>query len=324
MLVERLAAASIPTHFLDLRKPWEYFVGVGRLAGLLREQRAEIVQTFLFHANVLGARAGRAAGVSRLVTGIRVADPRRWRTIVERWATTSADRMICVSQGVADFCRGRGFAAEKLVVIPNGIDLARWTTAQPADLQPFGVVAGRRLFVFVGRLDEQKGLLPFLAELPRVFRELPEDDFLLVGEGPQLDTLRDEVRRLQIAHRVHFAGWQADVPAIMAVADLLVLPSRWEGMPNVILEAMASQKPVVAMNAEGVTEILGNAAEQQTAAVGQWTEFADRIVKILSNRELALRLGELNQSRVQEFSFDLMVAAYSQLYTSLAQQSREK
>ena len=322
--VERLAEASIPTHFLDLHKPWEFFDGVRRLASLLCEQRAAVAQTFLFHANVLGARAARTAGVPRLVAGIRVADPRRWRATFERWATASADRIVCVSQGVADYCRRSSFAAEKLIVIPNGIDVARWQDAQPADLQPLGIQPGRRVFLFVGRLDEQKGLIPFFAELPRVLRDLPEHDFLLVGEGPFQERLLAQSRQLGIADRVHFAGWQADVPAIVAAADLLVLPSRWEGMPNVILEAMAAGKPVVATIVEGIAELLGNATDQQTAEVGQLGKFADRLIEILSNRELVLRLGELNQTRAQEFSLDLMVGAYSQLYTSLAQRYRGK
>jgi glycosyltransferase involved in cell wall biosynthesis len=242
VLVERLANADIPTHFLDLRRPWHYPAGVRRLAALFRQQQPQIVQTFLFHANVLGSRAARTAGVPHLVSGIRVADPRWWRTAVERWATARADRIVCVSQGVADVCRRRGFAAEKLVVIPNGIDASRWRDAQPAELAQFGVPFGRRVFLFVGRLDEQKGLLPFFAQLPRLLAELPRHDFLLVGEGPQRESLLAEVRRAGIADRIHFAGWQADVPAIMAAVDLLVLPSRWEGMPNVVLEAMAAGK----------------------------------------------------------------------------------
>jgi len=112
-LVARLSAAQIPTRFLGFCRMRAYFAAVRRLAELLREQQAEIVQTFLFHANVVGAQAAKAAGVPHVVTGIRVADPRWWRTAVERMATASADRFVCVSQNVADFCRRRGFAAER-------------------------------------------------------------------------------------------------------------------------------------------------------------------------------------------------------------------
>src|SRR5205823_2879483 len=125
---------------------------------MLREQRADIVQTFLFHANVAGAAAARNAGVPHLVSGLRVADPRWWRITLERSMTKSADRYVCVSQSVAEFYRRRGFPAEQLVVIPNGINMARWRNAQPRNLSDLGVPSGRRVLLFVGRLDKQKGL----------------------------------------------------------------------------------------------------------------------------------------------------------------------
>src|SRR5262245_3019415 len=148
LLVSKLTGAQVPTHFLDLRGPTDFFRGVRRLAELLREQRAGLVQTFLFHANVIGARAAAQTGMP-LVTGMRVADARRWRTSLERWTTRAAVRHVCVSHCVADFYRQRGFPSARLVVIPNGIDVAIWRDARPIDLTQLGVPAGRRVFVFV-------------------------------------------------------------------------------------------------------------------------------------------------------------------------------
>src|SRR5437868_5272258 len=99
-LVARLLEANVPIHFLGFQTAFQYFGAVHQLAKMLREQQAEIVQTFLFHANVVGAQAARAAGVRRVVTGIRVADPRWWRTSLEYFMTRSADRYVCVSQNV--------------------------------------------------------------------------------------------------------------------------------------------------------------------------------------------------------------------------------
>src|SRR4051794_26365845 len=96
-LVAQLAKEGVPTHFLGFASPWHYFGAVRQLERMLREQRAEIVQTFLFHANVVGAAAARAAGVRSLITGVRVADPRWWRTAAERVMTKCAERHVCVS-----------------------------------------------------------------------------------------------------------------------------------------------------------------------------------------------------------------------------------
>jgi glycosyltransferase involved in cell wall biosynthesis len=303
-------------HFLGLSRCWEYFRGVRQLAVQFREQRPALVQTFLFHANIIGTRAARKAGVPRVLTGIRVADPRRWRTSLESCLTAAADRHVCVSQSVANFSRLRGFPAEKLVVIPNGIDVRRWRVQAPS-AEALQLTAGRRLILYVGRLDQQKGLEPFFEELPYVFSEFPSHDLMLVGDGPLQEALRRRAQRLSLDDRVHFAGWRSDVPAIMAAADVVVLPSRWEGMPNVILEAMAAGKPVVATQAEGTVELLGLGALDQTALMGDWPGLRGRLLCILRNPPLAKKLGEQNQSRSEQFSLESMVTRYQRLYKSL-------
>jgi glycosyltransferase involved in cell wall biosynthesis len=316
-LVDRLAEAQIPAHFLSLTRPWQYFGAVQRLARLLRVQQAQIVQTFLFHANIVGTRAARAAGVPHVVTGIRVADPRWWRLAVEQIITASADRIVCVSQGVAEFCRRRGFAADKLVVIPNGIELSAWSNATATDLQALGVGPGRQALLFIGRLDKQKGLDRLFQELPTLFRELPDHDLLVIGEGPLKPALSRYVRRHKIETRVHFAGWQDNVPAIMAAADVLVLPSRWEGMPNVILEAMAAGKPVIATQAQGTVELLGLGALEQTVAVDDWRGLRRGLIAIATDHTQAKELGRRNQARAQQFSIEFVKDRYERIYDSL-------
>jgi glycosyltransferase involved in cell wall biosynthesis len=324
VLVKRLEGANVPVRFLGLSRPWEYFRGVRQLAAIFREQQPRLVQTFLFHANIIGTRAARSAGVPRVITGIRVADPRRWRTSLESYLTAAADRHICVSQSVAEFSRLRGFAAEKLVVVPNGIDMQPWRDVSPLAREALGIAPGRRIILYVGRLDKQKGLEPFFDELPFVFSEFVTHDLVLAGDGPLRDALKRRAQHLDIASRVHFTGWRCDVPAIMAAADVVVLPSRWEGMPNVVLEAMAAGKPVVATQAQGTVELLGLGALEQTALVGDWTSLRGRLVHILRNPLLAQQLGEQNQSRAEQFSLAAMVNRYERVYASLLQTHRER
>jgi glycosyltransferase involved in cell wall biosynthesis len=317
-LVRRLRHAGIATHFLGFSSAWQYFQVVRRLADLLRQQQAGILQTFLFHANIVGARAARSAGVRHVVTGIRVADPRRWRTQVERIATSSAERHVCVSQSVAEFCKRRGFAAEKLVVIPNGIDLSLWNSISPTDVSRWDISPGRKVLLYVGRLDPQKGLDALFRQLPRVFRELTEHDLLLVGDGVLRQRLESLGASLGIADRVHFAGWQSDMSRIFAAADLVLLPSRWEGMPNAVLEAMASGKPVVATQAEGTVELLGLGALEQTVAVGDWDSFGRLVISLGRDPQQAEELGRKNGSRAQQFSIEIAVQRYERLYDALA------
>ena len=122
-----------------------------------------------------------------------------------------------------------------------------------------------------------------------------------------------------IAERIHFAGWQPAVPEILLASDLMVLPSRWEGMPNVLLEAMACGRPVVCSAAEGVAEVLGPLADSQTAPIGNLQVLVRKTLAIIHNPDLARQLGRQNQQRVRDhFSLDEVVRRYAALFETLS------
>ena len=315
LLVQQLEHANVPLYFLDLRSWRQFPAGLRRLRRLLDQQKPDVVQTFLFHANVLGAAAARRCAVP-VVTGVRVADPRRSRLWIERMATKHAARTVCVSRAVADYMIRRGrFPADRVDVIPNGIDPAPYRDAAPLENAALGVPENRRILVTIGRLDEQKGLDWLLSLAPQLLAAAPEHDLVLVGEGPQRRRLETLAAESVMADQIHFAGWRPDVPRILAASDMLLLPSRWEGMPNVILEAMAAGLPVVATRSEGVDELLHEAAASQTAAFGDGPGFIRRVGELASNDLLAAELGHSNRRRVEEhFSLSAMVSAYENLY----------
>jgi glycosyltransferase involved in cell wall biosynthesis len=320
LLVGGLEERAIEVHFLDARRRWMAPIAWRRLKGLLGAQRPHLVQTFLFHANILGRLAARAAGIGTVVSGIRVAERgSRWHLWVDRCTERSVARHVCVSEGVARFARDVGrLPAEKLVVIPNSVDAGRYCGAAAVDLRTLGVPAGREVVVYVGRLARQKGLRGLISTAPDWLGRLAGHDLLLVGEGPECAALRRQCRRLGITERVHFAGPRADVPGLLAASRLLVLPSLWEGMPNVVLEAMASGLPVVAMDVEGVRELLGERAEEQVAQAGDWQGFADRLVGLAADRAGAAAVGAANRRRALEtFAPERSVRAYEELWTSL-------
>jgi glycosyltransferase involved in cell wall biosynthesis len=147
---------------------------------------------------------------------------------------------------------------------------------------------------------------------------LPDCDLLLVGKGPLQADLERLTMEAGLTSRVHFAGWQSDVPAILAASQLLVLPSQWEGMPNVVLQAMASRLPVVATDVEGVCELLGPQTDLQTIPYGDSRGLVQRIVQLLSDPRQSAQLGEQNRLRVeQHFALQRMVTAYQDLWQSL-------
>ncbi|MBN1588909.1 MAG: glycosyltransferase [Pirellulales bacterium] len=319
-----LKAGGVEVCFLGFRRKWQLPLAVGRLANRLRRQKPVVTQSFLFHANIVARLAARLAGVPVVLSGIRVAERRsRWPLRVDRMTEGLVDRHVCVSQSVAQFAqRVAGLSQSKLVVIPNGIDPGQYVAQTPADLRSMNIDAGRRLVTYVGRLDPQKGL-PWLIEGAKSWLGRVADcDLILVGRGPERNALESLVAQWGIADRVHFLGFRNDVPAILARSELVVLPSRWEGMPNAVLEAMAAGRPVVATDVEGVAELLGPNAAAQSVGYGQTEAFVEKIVGLLGDRELAGRLGRENRRRVeQKYTIESMVEAYESLWESLATQT---
>ena len=319
-LVPKLEAAGIEVHCLSGRGAFDAPAVAWKLARLLRRQRAEIVQTFLFHANLVGRFAAKWAGAPYVVAGLRVAEKqKRWHLTLDRWTSRWVDRYVAVSRSVATFSqREAGLPAERIAVIPNGVDTQLFDAAPPADLAELGIRPGRRVLTYVGRLDPQKGLHELLAQANGWLARLPEHDLLLAGEGPQRAELEALTRRLGLVDRIRFAGWRSDVPAILRASEILLLPSRWEGMPNALLEGMACRLPVAAMDVEGVGELLGENRDEQTAPAGDMQVFADKLVAIASSAELRARLGAENRRRVEaSFTLDAMAAAYAALYDEL-------
>ena len=263
-LVDELLAAKIPVTCLGAKSSRNVMV-LPRLIGHLRRQKPQLLQTFLFHANVIGRLAGRLAGIPRIVSGIRVAEQRsRFPLWLDRVTERVVHRHVCVSRAVARFSMEEGgLPSRKVEVIANGVDTDRFRNAAPADLSEFGIPNGSRTGIFVGRLDPQKGPLLLLEAIRVLARDYHDLHFLLVGEGPLRGELEAFVDAHDLCSQVHFAGWRHDVPALLKGADFLVLPSHWEGMPNVVLEAMAAGLPVVSTRVEGTAELIDDRSEER-------------------------------------------------------------
>lgn len=322
-LVETLESAGIPVtclhagRVLSPRGLWRATVGLTRE---LRRQQPAVLQTFLWHANIAGRLAARRAGIRHVVSGIRVAEKRgRWRLRLDRWTEHLVKRHVCVSQAVADFSViESGLDAGKVVVIPNGVDVETFCDAQPADLSQFGIPADATVLLTVGRLDPQKDPLTLVGAVSQVGSEHSNVHLLIVGHGPMEAEIAQAAESFGIADRVHLAGWQADVAGLMRAADVFVLASRWEGMPNVLLEAGAAGLPVVSTRAEGVSEVIRSDQVGRLVDIGDSAALAIAICEALGNQEQSRTAAErLQQMIADEFTWESVVSRYDELYRSL-------
>jgi glycosyltransferase involved in cell wall biosynthesis len=218
---------------------------------------------------------------------------------------------------VAEFAaREGGLPESKLVVIPNAVDVELFASATPADLTALGIPGGAPVILFVGRLDEQKDPLLLLESFRLLSPSCPHARLLFAGEGPLAGRLRESAADL--GERVRLIGYRRDIPDLLRAASCLALPSRWEGMPNVILEAMAAATPVVATAVEGVAELLADGRLGTVVSDPTPHRFAEALASVLeSPTEAAIRGRRSQEVVARRFTTEAMAAAYEQLYEIL-------
>ncbi len=226
--------------------------------------------------------------------------------------------VVCVSRAVQKFAQDRlGCDAEQSVVIPNGVDVTRFASASPLKWSDIGWPDDSIVSLFVGRLHPQKGIELLQEKIDQIAPDGSNRRLLLVGDGPlrrDLESWSERVGR----QRVQLLPWQSDVAPLMRACRVLLLPSHYEGMPNVVLEAMAAAKPVVCSRIEGSEELLSDALNQQSFPAGDSIAMNNLVEQFLSDQILCDQVGDLNQSRVRnDFSIAAMVDAYRSYYRTL-------
>lgn len=315
-LAEVLKSAGIPVSSLNLRSRTD-LGGIWQLAKALKQFRPDILQTFLFHANVAGGWAGWWAGVQQIFAGIRVAERRSpWYLRLERWSCRRAAAFVCVSQDVARFTTEQGVCSpEKIRVIPNGVEVERFAGATPLDLSPWGITAGDDVWVTVGRIDPQKGPFVLLEAVRKLAPDFPRLRVLWAGEGPLRVELSRAIAEAGLAQQFQLIGYCADVPGLLRAARGFVLASLWEGMPNVVLEAQAAGLPVIASRAEGIQALVTDEVTGLTVPTRDPRALADIWKRCLDAPEWAQTLGDrAREASRQSRGWDHIAARYAALY----------
>lgn len=294
----------------------------------LRRERPDIIHTHSSKAGVVGRLASMSAEIGR-----RVHTPHTFAFLfesmfgplkrglfraLETHLASATELSIAVSEGEAETMRSSGVVPrERIRVVPNGIDPALWSAAEPADLSALDLPTHATVCVVAGLLNVAKGQDLAIRALAAPGAEGVH--LLLAGHGElagELDTL---ARELGLAERVTQLGWRDDLPRLFAAADFVCLPSRWEGMPYAALEAMAAGRPVVATRVDGARQLVDEStgalvAVESPAELG--AAFAQQVRLGAAGRESR---GAAGQQRVAAgYSCDTMVTQLLEAYAELA------
>jgi glycosyltransferase involved in cell wall biosynthesis len=299
------------------------FQAITDIVEVIRREQADVIHCHLYHAALYGRLAAKRAGVPCVVTAHNVYSNPKWhRRLINRWLGRYTARIIGVSQPVGDdVLRYDRIAPEKLLVIPNGIDLAPMLQMLDHETakKRLGLPACAPVIGCVGRLEPQKGhrfLLEALAMLRKQRGDCPH--LVIVGTGSALGSIRRQIESLSLEDRVHLLGTRRDIPEILAALDLFVLPSLWEGLPLALLEAMAAGVPVMASAVGGVGDVLDNGRYGGLLPPGNGSALCDAMTDWLDHPEKRRALGELGKMRAhQDYSARSMVGRLEEIYEAL-------
>jgi glycosyltransferase involved in cell wall biosynthesis len=311
-----------PPHWLDVY-PFGQTRRFIELSRYVARVAPDIVHTYFFWP-ILYGRLLKRLGRVRVLVENREDEGFNWGAsdyAILRWTRAIPDRVICVSDAVGQVVRDKeGIDPSRIVVIRNGVDAgeaapsARWTVRRQ-----IGLTDGQLVVGMVANLNRTvKGASYFLEAVPAIVQRVPQARFLVLGSNPQEGALRQQTRALGIEAYVIFAGFHKDISPWYAAMDVSVLTSLSEGLSLTLLESMDHGLPVVVTSVGGNPEVVIDGETGFLVPPAASEAFADRVVQLLRDPELRVRMGCAGRLRIQrQFRLRTVASRYLDVYKDL-------
>lgn len=341
---ERSGVRVLPLALDHFGGPRKNLTAFWQLAGILKSEQFDIIQTHTSVAGALGRIAARAytrAPVVHMLHGF-AGHPYRSRPvrvaagIVERRLDRLTDWYIAGSRAMIE--RGvaqRIFTAEKVALIYNAIDLAPFRAAEltsgaenPAPHNGHGKVRAGQADVtigFLGRLEQAKGVAYLIRAASIVPRQNPRVKFIIAGDGSLRSKLESLAARLQVNDAVEFVGWKHDIVKFLKQIDIMAMPSLWEAFGLSAAEAMALEKPVIASRVGGLPEVVDDGVTGILVPPADPEALARAIVELAADPARQRAMGRRGRARVESlFSLDDMIERHEEFYDRVGGGARTK
>jgi len=310
--------------------PLKDFIALIKLFHFCRREKIDIIHTHSSKAGIIGRWAARLAKVPIIIHTIHGWGfyprqnllKRRLFIFLEKITGRITDRLVAVSGANIETGIENGIGSkEKYALIRSGIKPSRFHNVK-VDIaekkKELGLEEDTKVVAMIAPFKPQKAPLDFVKMANQVIIKKPDTQFLLIGDGGLRPEIERSIKELNLEKKVILAGWRKDIPQLLKVLDILVLTSRWEGLPRVFPEAMASGLPIVANKVDGAPEAIEEGMNGFLTSVGDIRGMAGKIISLLDNPEMAKEMGRKGREKVfPEFDIDLMVEKINDLYQEL-------
>lgn len=324
-LKEDYVSAGARVLTLPLRKLRWPAAAITGLINEFRRGKPHLVHIHSQEAGLIARPLARLSGTHRVVYTPHTINirNRRWQKLYwqfEKSLSAITDRIISINDADRQTLIQLGVSAEKLITVYNGIDLARFDPLAPPPAEIKNLYGtGQALVMQVGRMNEQKAPFDFLEGARQVLGQMPAARFVLVGDGPLLESVRQKIRADGLENRVYAVGAQPQAFRWMQAADIVTLTSYWEGSPYTLLEAMAWCKPVVATGVNGCPELVHEGETGFLVPPGEPNEWADRVLRLLADPQCRRKMGESGRKHLENnFTIKLMTEKLTEIYEEIA------
>lgn len=308
---------GIKVRTLPLRKSYD-LPSIGRLAVIMGKEKYDIVNTHSGIDSWIGGLAARLSGVPVLVRTRHLNIPLRRNLF--NFIHYLPDAYVTCGENMRDnLVNTCGFPGKIVVSVPTGVnsDFFNVTGSREARMK-YGLDMHSRVITNVGIMRRIKGHETTIKAAKKVIERVPDVYFLLVGDGPRKEILEKLVKEMGISDRVIFTGFVNNIPEIYSFSDIAVLSSWSEGLPQSLLQAMASGVPVVATNVGGVPEIVFDRETGILVEAGDHEALADATANLLNNAELSAQLaGRARNNVLKHHSVNAMLDKMENLYLDL-------
>jgi len=309
------------------RNPWlfiqvPFFILMLMVKGLRVTKGADIVHAQWLFTGLIALPVKMIRGIPYVVTlrGSDVLQSRKgtFTYFISLFILKRAALITTVNQDIRGWVTAQGIPEERVVFLRNGVEVC-------TDGRSGGPSSGCSL-LYVGSLIPRKGVHCLIEAFSQVIREEKEARLVLIGDGGEQEQLRVQVKSLGLGGLVTFVGAQAPdkIPSWMNRSDCLVLPSLWEGTPNVVLEAMACGLPVVASDLPGIREVMQHGVHGLLSKPEDVGDLAQNILKVVRNKRLRLQMGQSGREEIikMNLGWDQVAKRYQEVYTHLCAASR--
>lgn len=305
----RYEDAGIEVHFPE-RDEKKFFV-VSHLAGWLKKNRIDILHTHSYKPNIYGRLAGLLTQKVKIIAHYHNYYDAKWEKdksiLYDQLLANFSERLIACSQSVREnTASAMGLSLEKIDVILNGVDLGRFEGPHDSERvrSEWGVTEGYKVVGMIGRICEQKAQEDFIRAAEKIRMVEDKTVFVIVGQADdpeRLNRMKALAKELGIDDLI-FDGYRTDIPAVFSALDLFVLPSLWEGLPLILVEAMASGKPIVSTDIGPAKEVV---TEDTALLVPPKSpeKLASQVVSLLQDWGRAEEMGRMGRKRATQFSW---------------------